>query len=93
MPTTTRRARLRQRPGRSRWGLGYATEAAAALLRYGFDQLGLHKISASCDPENIGSVRVLTKIGMRQEGHLRDQHRVRGQWRDRLLFAALAADG
>jgi len=73
---------------RHAWGQGYATEAAAAMLTFGFDEVGLHKISATCDPENIGSSRVLQKIGMRQEGQLQDHLLVRGQWRDRLLYAA-----
>ncbi len=72
------------------WGRGYAGEAAAALLRFGFDDLGLHKVSATCDPRNKASARVLTKIGMRREGHLRDHLHLRGQWHDRLLYAALS---
>ncbi|GAA1892389.1 GNAT family protein [Asanoa iriomotensis] len=71
------------------WGRGLTTEAAAAMLRLGFDQLGLHKITATCDPENAGSTRVLTKIGMHREGHLRDHAFIRGAWQDRLLFAAI----
>jgi ribosomal-protein-alanine N-acetyltransferase len=77
---------------RSAWGRGYASEAAAAMLRFGFGELGLHKISATCDPDNRGSARVLEKIGMRQEGVLRDHFLIRGQWRDRLLWAALERD-
>jgi RimJ/RimL family protein N-acetyltransferase len=50
------------------WGLGYASEATRRLLAFGFDQLGLHKISATCDPENRASVAVLMKNGMHQEG-------------------------
>lgn len=53
---------------REAWGLGYATEATRRLLAFGFDELGLHKISANCDPENRASVAVLTKNGMHQEG-------------------------
>lgn len=75
---------------RSAWSQGYGTEAASAVLRFGFTELSLHKITATCDPENAASARVLTKIGMTQEGHLRDHVHVRGQWRDRLLFAAFA---
>jgi ribosomal-protein-alanine N-acetyltransferase len=71
-------------------GHGYATEAAQAVLAFGFDELGLHRITATCDPENPGSVGVLRKIGMTQEGHLRDHFRIRGEWRDRLVFAAIA---
>jgi RimJ/RimL family protein N-acetyltransferase len=42
-----------------------------------------------CDPENIGSRRVLEKIGMRLEGHLRENVRMRGNWRDSLVYAIL----
>ena len=74
------------------WGRGYATEAAAAILRFGFDEVGFHRIAATCDPENIASARVLEKIGMQYEGHLRQHLLIRGQWRDRLAFAALTPD-
>jgi RimJ/RimL family protein N-acetyltransferase len=76
--------------GRPWWRRGYASEATTAVLRFGFDQLGLHKISATCDPDNTASTRVLTKIGMQREGHLRDHLHLRGQWRDRLIYAALS---
>jgi [ribosomal protein S5]-alanine N-acetyltransferase len=71
-------------------GHGYATEATCRLLAFGFDELGLHKISATCDPENRASVAVLTKCGMHQEGVLRDHAYVRGEWRDRLLLSVIA---
>jgi ribosomal-protein-alanine N-acetyltransferase len=69
-------------------GQGFATEAAAVLLRFGFAVAGLHRITATCDPENVGSARILEKIGLRREGHLRDHYLIRGEWRDRLLYAA-----
>ncbi|MBO3742415.1 GNAT family N-acetyltransferase [Actinoplanes flavus] len=72
---------------RHAWGRGYATEAAAAVLAYAFD-LGLHRVAATCDPANVASRRVLEKIGLRYEGHLHDYLHIRGEWRDRLLFAA-----
>ena len=71
------------------WGHGYAAEATAWLLAHGFNQLGLHKISATCDPENRASAAVRTKNGMHKEGVLRDHVYVRGQWRDRLLFSVI----
>jgi ribosomal-protein-alanine N-acetyltransferase len=74
---------------RDAWGHGYATEAAAALLRFGFDRLGLRRISATCDPENIASARILEKIGMDFEGRLRSYFTIRGDRRDRLLYAAV----
>ena len=70
-------------------GQGYATEAAQAVLDFGLTGGGLHRITATCDPENAGSVRVLEKIGMTREGHLRDHFLIRGAWRDRLLYARL----
>jgi ribosomal-protein-alanine N-acetyltransferase len=76
---------------RAAWGHGYATEAAAALLEFGLTEAGLHRVSATCDPANAASARVLDKIGMRREGHLHDHFRVRGEWRDRLLYARVAA--
>jgi ribosomal-protein-alanine N-acetyltransferase len=71
------------------WGNGYATEASAAVLAFAFGPVGLHRVAATCDPANIGSRRVLEKSGLRYEGHLHDYLNIRGEWRDRLLFAAL----
>lgn len=48
---------------------GYASEAAYALLKYGFEELKVHRIIATCQPENLPSYRVMEKIGMRREGH------------------------
>jgi [ribosomal protein S5]-alanine N-acetyltransferase len=52
-------------------GRGYATEAAMALLHYGFETLQLHRIIATCQPENVASRRVMEKLGMRREAHFR----------------------
>jgi len=71
------------------WGEGYATETARALLSFGFDRLKLHRIFATCDPKNIASARVLEKIGMQREGHLREHKWIRGRWRDSFLYAVL----
>ncbi len=50
------------------WGKGIATEADRSLVDFGFGQVGLHRIWASCLPENPASARVLEKAGMRREG-------------------------
>lgn len=57
--------------GRTHWGRGYATEAADALVRWGFATLGLHRVHAAHLTRNPASGRVLQKIGMRHEGRLR----------------------
>jgi len=54
------------------WGKGYATEAAQAVVEYGFEVLKLHRIYASIFPHNPASGRVLEKIGMTREGRLRE---------------------
>jgi RimJ/RimL family protein N-acetyltransferase len=55
---------------RAHWGNGYATEAARAVLKYGFRQFGFAKISAWIDPENKASQRVAEKIGMTVERYV-----------------------
>jgi len=71
------------------WGQGFATEAAMEMLRFAFEALELHRVHASADTRNGGSIRVLDKIGMRQEGCLRQHVQVRGEWRDSYLYAIL----
>jgi len=54
--------------GRRHWGRGYAREAAAAALRFGFETVGLPRIVAFVVPENTASVRVLTAVGLQPSG-------------------------
>lgn len=54
--------------GRPHWGRGYATEAAAAMLDYGFETLGLRTVLAVTLEDNPGSLRVLTKLGFVEVG-------------------------
>jgi RimJ/RimL family protein N-acetyltransferase len=74
---------------RDYWGCGYATEASRALLDFGFDRLGLHRITATCDVENKASYRVLEKLGMRREGHFWKDALKRDEYRDTYLYAVL----
>jgi RimJ/RimL family protein N-acetyltransferase len=74
------------------WGHGYATEAAEAMLALGFDVLHLHRVWAGCDPQNTASARVLEKLGMTLEGRSREDTRIRGEWRDTLMFGILASE-
>jgi ribosomal-protein-alanine N-acetyltransferase len=54
--------------GKTFWGRGYATEAAREALRYGFDTLALEEIVAVAFPQNVGSLRVMEKLGMTAQG-------------------------
>lgn len=74
---------------RDYWGNGYATKAVSHLLEIGFNKLHLERISATCHPNNIGSIRVLEKSGFSLEGRLRSHRLVRGARRDSMLFSIL----
>lgn len=83
-------AELWYRLSREHWGQGYTTEAATSILSFGFTDLHLHRIEARCHPDNIGSWRVMEKLGMHYEGHLRENAPVGdGTWRDSLLYAII----
>jgi [ribosomal protein S5]-alanine N-acetyltransferase len=71
------------------WGPGYATEAARAIVRFGFTELKLHRVSAWCMAENTASSHVLEKIGMTLEGHLHESEYFKNRWWDTLLYAML----
>jgi RimJ/RimL family protein N-acetyltransferase len=74
---------------RDRNGEGFATEAAALLVDFGFHELGLHRIFAYHHPDNLASRRVLEKLGMQQEGRLRENLLAHGAWRDSLVWGIL----
>ncbi len=74
------------------WGSGYATEAARELLRFGFADMGLHRIWSWCIADNAASANVLRKIGMREEGRQREKEFFKGRWWDTLLFGMLAEE-
>ena len=75
--------------GRAWWGSGFATEAAKAALDYAFEGLDVDKVWARADPRNVGSLRVLEKIGMQREGVLRSHLIYRGERVDRVYFGLL----
>jgi RimJ/RimL family protein N-acetyltransferase len=71
------------------WARGFATEAARAIVGFGFDELGLHRVWAECVADNAGSARVLEKLGMRREGHFHQHRWFQGRWWDTLIYAIL----
>ncbi|MBW4721301.1 GNAT family N-acetyltransferase [Saccharothrix obliqua] len=70
-------------------GRGYATEASRAMLALGFDNLGLHRIVASCDAFNEPSWRVMERLGMRREAHFRHNEVFKGSWGEEFIYAIL----
>ena len=87
-----RRAEVGYEIARRLWGRGLATEAAAAVMRYGFSVLGLHRIDAGVLPENHASVRVLQKLGFLEEGTRRDFLYAKGRFMSFRWFSLLEGD-
>jgi RimJ/RimL family protein N-acetyltransferase len=78
---------------KSYWGKGYGTEFAGGLLRFGFEELFLHRIYASCNADNYGSYRVMERNGMRREAHFMQSRYervgIKTVWADELVYAIL----
>ncbi|WP_394613933.1 GNAT family N-acetyltransferase [Lentzea sp. JNUCC 0626] len=73
-------------------GRGYANEATRAMLKIGFEGLGLHRIVAECDARNEASWRLMERLGMRREALLRHAEFFKGEWADSLVYAMLAEE-
>jgi ribosomal-protein-alanine N-acetyltransferase len=71
------------------WGNGYASESAHAIINFGFEKLNLHRIFATCHTDNIGSAKVIEKVGMVKEGRLREHKLQKGKWRDSFIYSIL----
>jgi [ribosomal protein S5]-alanine N-acetyltransferase len=71
-----------------RWnGHGFATEAVGLVLRFAFEEAGLHRLQAAVMPRNAGSIRVLEKNGFREEGYAVRYLCINGAWEDHRIFA------
>jgi [ribosomal protein S5]-alanine N-acetyltransferase len=73
-------------------GQGVATEIGRALLGLAFDSLGLHRVFAQCRVENLASRRIMTKLGLREEGVLRENVFARGEWWSSVQSSILATE-
>ena len=71
------------------WGQGYMTEALRVAIRNGFERMGLNRIDALVYVDNVPSVRLLQRLGFKQEGLLRAYFCLDGVYYDHLLFALL----
>ena len=74
------------------WSKGYATETAKRIIKFGFEELNLHKVEAGVATENIASIKVLEKCGMTREGLRRKILPIRGEWKDNYHYAIVEDD-
>lgn len=75
-----------------RWGRGVGTAIGRELLRLGFEEQQLHRVYATCDPRNVGSERILTKLGMTYEGQQREVQLIQNGWRDSKYYSMLETE-
>lgn len=89
---THRRAELGVAVAAGYEGEGIAFEAARAVIRYAFDELDLHRITADADPRNSAGLALLARLGFRREGRLRQHYFQAGEWQDGVLFGLLRGE-
>jgi ribosomal-protein-alanine N-acetyltransferase len=87
-----RKAEIAFNLAKSHWRQGLATEAARAVLRFAFHELGLNRVEALCMPGNAASESVIGKLGMTLEGTMRKVHRRYDGFQDMELFALVSSD-
>jgi RimJ/RimL family protein N-acetyltransferase len=68
---------------------GYATEAARELIRYSFNELGMHRVIGHCLSKNLAACKVMEKLGMRLEGSFKEAVLLKGQWEDQNTYSIL----
>ena len=73
-------------------GQGLATEAVKGLINHAFTERGLHRIYGVTDPRNTASIKLLKRLGMRQEAHFKESLWFKGEWADDVVFAILARE-
>ena len=73
-------------------GKGRMTRAVAAVVRFGFDSLRLHRIEAACIPDNAPSIALLERNGFEREGFARAYLKINDAWRDHILLALLEGE-
>lgn len=74
------------------WGRGYGYEVADLLLSISFINMNLHRVSASCNYNNLTSENILKKLGMQKEGVARKIRFKDGRWDDQINYSVLKED-
>ena len=89
---THSRAEMGYAISRKYWNQGYMSEAVNAMMEFGFREMLLNRIQGKCQVHNIGSARVMEKVGMQLEGILRQQLFVKGEYWDLKIYSILRDD-
>lgn len=84
-----RRAELGYVLARNLWGKALMKEVLPEVVRFGFKRMGLHRIDALVDTENLASIRVLERLGFQREGVMRESTYTNGRFSDTAVFGLL----
>ena len=76
----------------SQAGKGYMKEGLSQVIKHAFDELGLHRLEANIQPENLASIALAQSTGFRYEGYSPRLLRINGEWCDHERWAVLADD-
>ncbi len=86
------RAEIGYMLGRTYWGQGLAREAVTLAIDHAFGPLGLRRLEADIDPRNVGSEKLLERLGFQKEGLLRERWKVGDEISDSALYGLLKCD-
>lgn len=73
-------------------GQGFGVEAVTGLVRYLFNDLGMHRVIANCDPQNHPAYHLLERVGFRREGYFVDSLWFKGGWASEYWYAILESE-
>jgi ribosomal-protein-alanine N-acetyltransferase len=74
------------------WNKGVVSEATSEIVKYCFIELGLNRVEGRCNFNNTGSIRVMEKLGMKFEGTLRQQLKIKGKFIDQRMYSILKGE-
>lgn len=71
---------------------GYAFESVQSVIRFAFDELRIHKLMAFVNAENYSSIKLLERLKMKKEGHMREARLINNKWADEFVYALIRSD-
>ena len=77
---------------KNRQNEGFATESLQAVISHLFNKLNKHRIVTSIDPDNVSSIKLVERLGLRKEAHFKQSIQIDGKWVDDIIYAVLKSE-
>jgi [ribosomal protein S5]-alanine N-acetyltransferase len=74
------------------WRKGYSLEALKSIIQFGFEKMGLHSIEGNVNPKNDPSIKLLEKLGFKQEAYFKENFYYNGKFLDSLIYSLLVSN-